>query len=276
MPTDNEEEAFKMSHALSEELTTKLFKPPILLEFEKVYFPFITFKKKNYVGLKKEFIGQNFEMEDKGLISIQRSTPNCVAQIYQQVINNLLKEKNPFSIYEMTKVYLEKILDGEVPMKDFIQSAQMKEDYVNILSIPHARVATAVNNRAGSNIYSAGDRVQFIRYCPPGKCTFEIDNMNVAEKVEDPNYILSRGYKIDYRSYLMQMQKAFLELSKFFPEVFKLVERLFKDALNDARVHDGLVKVGGGKTRIVNGVEEKSKPLKKRKISSYFIPLNKN
>lgn len=277
LPTKNEKEAFALSEALAEELTTQLFKSPILLEFEKIYFPFILFKKKNYVGMKTEFFGGPCEMEDKGLISVQRSTPVCVAQIYQQVIDALFQTHNPFVLYEMTKAYLEKLLNDEIPFLDFVQSARLKDDYVNPLVIPHARVALAVNQRAGTQVYSNGDRVQYVRYCPPDLCTFEIDALKVAEKVEDPNYVLSRNYKIDYRSYILQMEKAFMELAKFFPEVFKLEQTLLSQSLNDSRVHDGLVKVRGtgGKTRIVNGIEEKSKPLKKRKISSYFLPIVK-
>jgi DNA polymerase elongation subunit (family B) len=278
LPTKNEEEAFALSEALAEELTTQLFEPPILLEFEKIYFPFILLKKKNYVGMKTEYFGGPCEMEDKGLISVQRSTPVCVAQIYQQVIDALFQTQNPFVLYEMTKAYLEKLLNDEIPFLDFVQSARLKDDYVNPLAIPHARVAMAVNNRAGTDVYNNGDRVQYVRYCPPDLCTSEVDALNVAEKVEDPNYVLSRKYKIDYRSYILQMEKAFMELAKFFPEVFKLEQVLFSQSLNDDRVHDGLVKIkgtGGKVVRVVNGVEEKSKPLKKRKISYYFLPIAK-
>ena len=54
LPTQDEAEAFQLCHDLADELTTQLFEPPILLEFEKIYNPLILFKKKNYVGLKKE------------------------------------------------------------------------------------------------------------------------------------------------------------------------------------------------------------------------------
>ena len=276
LPTFDEKAAFEMATNLAVELTTQLFQAPVLLEFEKIYKGFILFKKKNYVGMKLEHFGGKYAIEDKGLISVQRTTPICVARIYQQVIDNLFHENNPFAIYEMTKAYIEKMLDGETSFLDFVQSTRLKDDYVNPLAIPHARVAMAVNNRAGTEIYSNGDRVQYVRYCPPGLCPFEIDALGVAEKVEDPNFILSRGYKINYRSYLQQMEKAFLELAFFFPEVYKLEQALFNASLNDSRVHDGLVKVRGtGKTRMVNGVAEKSKPLKKRKISSYFLPRSK-
>ena len=275
-PALDDKEIFEMGTILADELTTDLFEAPILLEFEKIYKPFILFKKKNYVGMKLERLGGEYEMEDKGLISVQRSTPTCVARIYQQVIDSLFQEKNPFILYEMTKAYLEKMMDGEIPFLDFVQSARLKDDYVNPLSIPHARVAMAVNNRANSTIYTNGDRVQYVRYSPPGLCTFEVNALNVADKVEDPNFVLSRHYKIDYHSYIQQMQKAFLELAKFFPEVYRLEQILFSQSLNDDRVHDGLVKVRGvGKTKMVDGVAEKSKPLKKRKISTYFLPIVK-
>ena len=275
LPTQDEKEAFDLAKALAVELT-RLFSDPIKLEFEKIYKYLILLKKKNYVGMKLEYEGDTIQMEDKGLISVQRSTPTCVARIYQQVIVALFETQNPFVVYELTKAYLEKMLDAEIPLIDFVQSARLKDDYVNAMAIPHARVAMAVNNRASSNIYTNGDRVQYVRYCPPNLCTFEVDALNVAEKVEDPNFVLSRGYKIDYRSYILQMQKAFLELAAFFPEVYKLEQVLFKESLNDKRIHDGLVKVRGtGKTKMVNGIAEKSKPIKKRKISSYFLPVAK-
>jgi DNA polymerase elongation subunit (family B) len=277
LPTQDEKVAFDLSESLAHELTTQLFKDPILLEFEKIYNPLILFKKKNYVGLKKESINDmDYTMEEKGLISVQKSTPACVAHIYQDVIDTLLREKNPFSLYEMSKVYMEKMLNDEILMQEFVQSTRLKGDYVNPLAIPHSRVAMNANSRAGTEIYKAGDRVQYVHYCPPNLNTFEIDALKVAEKVEDPNFVLSRGYKINYRSYLQKMQTAFLELAKFFPEVYKLEQDLLKDFLNDARVNDNIVVVKGGrrKTMIGNG-GEKCKPLKKRKISSYFLPIVK-
>lgn len=265
LPTDDEDLAFKLSEALAKELTEKLFKFPIKLEFEKIYNPIVLFKKKNYVGLKKESADETeYKMEEKGLISVRKSTPSSVAHIYQEVIDTLLREKNPFSLFEMTKVYVEKMLSNKIPMEEFVQSARLKDDYVNPLSIPHSRVAMNVNSRAGTEIYKAGDRIRYIHYCPSNLCTFEIDALNVADRVEDPNFVLSREYKINYRPYLRQSQTAFLELAKFFPEVYKLEQALFQNVLNDERVNDNVVKIRGGGGG--------NKTIKKRKISSYFFP----
>lgn len=274
LPTKDENTAFALSEKMADELTKKLFKKPILLEFEKIIYPFVLFKKKNYVGLKKESVQALATLEERGLISVQRSTPLCVAKIYQDVLNVFLAEGNPFIIYEMIKVYLEKILNEELPLSHFIESARLKDNYINPLNIPHARVSLAVNNRAGTKIYSSGDRVQYVRYHPPKfTTTFDLDKANVAEKVEDPNFVVSRGYKIDYRSYICQLKKAFLELAKFFPEVYSLVEELFENVLNDFRINDGVVKIKGKKK--LDTMADKDKPIKKRKITSYFLPAEK-
>lgn len=67
---------------------TKLFTKPILLEFEKIYFPLMMFKKKMYAGKMYEgdFVkgtsGYKHKMDIKGIVVKRRDNPNITKIAY--------------------------------------------------------------------------------------------------------------------------------------------------------------------------------------------------
>jgi hypothetical protein len=272
LPTVEEDAAFTMGENLAREITRQLFAPPILLEFEKVIHCFLLFKKKNYVGLMKETRDGKLEMQEKGLISVQKSTPLCVAKIYQEAIDKILSEKSPRSLYEMTRGYLEQMLRDELPRDLFVETRKLKDSYANPMTIPHSRVAEMVNQRFGSQIYRGGDRIPYVHYVPPNVSTLQLDCMKVSDKVEDPNFVFAQGYKLNYRQYIGQIKNALLELAKLFPAIYKMEEELFQTVLEDPRINDGV-----GKKKMKKR-EEEDLPLKKRrkKITAYFLPKSLN
>lgn len=72
---------------------TKLFKSPILLEFEKVYSPLILFKKKNYIGKMYEPPNvDTYKLDSKGIVLTRRDNPNLTKQVYSGIVDIIMSQ----------------------------------------------------------------------------------------------------------------------------------------------------------------------------------------
>lgn len=67
---------------------TKIFPPPIKLEFEKVYFPYLLMNKKRYAGLLWTRPDKYDKLDTKGLETVRRD--NCL--LVRRVIDTCLRK----------------------------------------------------------------------------------------------------------------------------------------------------------------------------------------
>jgi DNA polymerase delta subunit 1 len=98
------ERSMKLGAEASREVT-KLFPPPVKLEFEKVYFPFLLMNKKRYAGLYWSKPDAWDKMDTKGIETVRRdnceddgakSGAQCIADS-PRTCSNPLTYSNPFS-----------------------------------------------------------------------------------------------------------------------------------------------------------------------------------
>ena len=86
----------KNCFVLGEEMAEKascLFKEPILLEFEKIYFPFISFGKKMYSGICYEPPNYTkYKLDNKGTVLSRRDNPNITKIAYQGILDIIMAE----------------------------------------------------------------------------------------------------------------------------------------------------------------------------------------
>ena len=136
-----EKEGFKNAADLSKEITSKLFKPPCKLEFEKIYSPYILLKKKKYVGLKKEFLDDKPIIDIKGLDPVRRENSFVVVDFLNRALELLLIQRSPSQVYIELEKYLENIIEHHVDISKFIMGKSMKdrEEYVSPETIPHCK-----------------------------------------------------------------------------------------------------------------------------------------
>ena len=120
-------EAMDIGKEAANAVTKELFKPPVSLEFEKVYDPFIILAKKRYFGGYYTNNPDKYDKRDyKGIVVAKTDTFPLAIQVYEKAMELLIDEGEK-GLYEFID-YLNKILDfikNDNP-KDFEQFTIVK------------------------------------------------------------------------------------------------------------------------------------------------------
>jgi DNA polymerase delta subunit 1 len=120
---------FKKAEFAAKEIS-KTFKKPIELEFEKYMFPLILVAKKRYMYLewtKPE--KHNGEIEAKGVELVRRDNCPYVKETLDAVLTPIMFENNLNKGKEQAEIYIDRLLNGEVPIKKLILSKNLRNDY---------------------------------------------------------------------------------------------------------------------------------------------------
>jgi hypothetical protein len=131
----NRKDSFKLGLLCGDKLTNEVFKrPPIELEFEKVFQPFILLTKKRYIGKKYEDLQDPFKLkmiDFKGLAILRRDYCHLVKKCYKKLIDVIMSD-SPDRLSICIKHYKETIYriekyDVETP--DVLMTASIGKDY---------------------------------------------------------------------------------------------------------------------------------------------------
>mmetsp|Transcript_23152 Transcript_23152/g.17563 ORF Transcript_23152/g.17563 Transcript_23152/m.17563 type:complete len:146 (+) Transcript_23152:1254-1691(+) len=87
------EEAMALGKEAAAYVST-FFTPPIKLEFEKVYCPYLLMNKKRYAGLLWTKPSKYDKMDAKGIETVRRDNCGLVKDVVQTVLDKLLIEKD--------------------------------------------------------------------------------------------------------------------------------------------------------------------------------------
>jgi hypothetical protein len=129
----NRIDTFKLASICGDNLTNDIFKrPPIELEFEKVFQPFILLTKKRYIGKKFEDTKDPFKLktiDTKGIALTRRDYCNMVKKCYREIINVIMEKGDLEESTNVFKKYINKIHNYEIPIEDLIISAMLAKEY---------------------------------------------------------------------------------------------------------------------------------------------------
>lgn len=129
----NRKDAFKMGIICGDNLTKTVFKrPPIELEFEKVYQPFILLTKKRYIGKKFEDTRDPMKLKTvttAGIALTRRNYSQIVKSCYKEVIDCILDTGDLEKSCDIYKSYIKKIKNYDVKYEDLVVSAQIGKEY---------------------------------------------------------------------------------------------------------------------------------------------------
>ena len=130
-------EAIVKTIELTEEaghLVTQALKNPHDFEFDKVYYPFIIFSKKRYVGNKYEDSPDDFKQTSMGIVLKRRDNAPVLKTIYGGAIKILLNERDAKKAAEFVMTKCLEMVRGEMSMHQLTitksLSARYKPDYV--------------------------------------------------------------------------------------------------------------------------------------------------
>ena len=190
----------------------KLLKPPHCLEWEKMFYPFIIFSKKRYVGNLYEHDVNKFKQKSMGIVLKRRDNANIVKIIYGGIINIILNEKED-NIRKSLKFLhdsLEKLSNGEYPLEELVVTKTLRAFYKNPQQIAHKVLADRMKKRDPGSAPQSNDRVPYVYIqVKEEKGT----KLLQGDKIEDPKYIRENNLTPDYGHYITnQIMKPCLQL----------------------------------------------------------------
>ena len=191
----NEAELIGNAHAQGEIMAadiTKMFRKPVLMEYEKAYAPpFVLKGKKRYFGKKHE-PGKKMEIDIKGFECIRRDYCKLVINTQRHLIGMVLDWKIKEAVSYVQGV-MKQLYAGEISVDDLVLSkklSQKPEDYKT--TAPHVELAKRLNGK-----YQAGERVEY--WIRAGR---EPLNQRAIEREEISKYPLDYTYYAEKQLWL--------------------------------------------------------------------------
>lgn len=242
----NREDTFKLATLCGDKLTDEIFdRPPIVLEFEKVFHPFILLTKKRYIANKFEDMKDPFKLKGidaKGIALTRRDYCKMVKNCYQDIINTIMKiesyqnfDDNLEKSINIYKKYVEQIDKYEIPMEDLVVSAMLAKSYKT--KPVHVHLAEKLKERKEE--VQVGDRIPYI-YIESND-----PKKQKSELGEDPKYAKDHNLKFNRTCYLEQLGKPILS---FFKVILKEKPEILEELIEYTNTK--LEKFGGKKFKL--------------------------
>jgi len=195
------EETFKLCHEAAA-LCSSAFPPPVALEFEKVYRPFLLMNKKRYAGLAWTSLDSKPKLEIKGIETVRRDWSDLVRQGVEQTLTLLLRADGSDGVAEATayvRSLCNELRQNKIDFRSLVISKSLgRDEYA--AKAPHVEVATKLQKRNPSSAPCVGDRVHYLVLAGAAKA-------KVYERAEDPLYALDNDLPIDAEYYLENQLK---------------------------------------------------------------------
>lgn len=183
------------------EYVSSLFKHPINLEFEKVYFPYLLINKKRYAGLYWTKPEKYDKLDQKGLASVRRDSCPLVSIVMNKVLKLILIDRNVEGALAFIRETIDDILQNRADISKLIISKSLAPNYTN--PQPHAVLAERMRKRDGVGP-NVGDRVDYVIIGGGDK---------LYNRAEDPLYVLEQNIQIDSIYYLSnQLQNPIISI----------------------------------------------------------------
>jgi len=207
--TQNRKDTFKLATLCGDNLTHEIFKrPPIEMEFEKVFHPFILLSKKRYIGRKYDNMKDPFEMTKlvtSGIALTRRDYCKMVKKCYKEIIEVIMEMKeNDINVIskgiEIFKNYINNILNYNIPFDDLIVSALLAKSY----KTRPVHLILAEKLKARNEEVQIGSRIPYIYIESDDKTKMK------SELGEDPDYAKKHNLKFNRLCYLEQLAKPIL------------------------------------------------------------------
>jgi DNA polymerase delta subunit 1 len=206
---------------------SEIFPNPILLEFEKVYFPYLLMNKKRYAGLMWTKPDKYDYMDTKGLETVRRDNCALVREVIQTSLNKILIGQDVEGAKNYVKSQIADLLQNKMDISRLVITKSLNkgaeyalglggkaEDYK--MKQAHVELAARMKKRDAGSAPQMGDRVPYVMITgAKGAKNFE--------KAEDPIYVLENNLALDAKWYLTnQLSKP---LQRIFEPIIDDVEK---------------------------------------------------
>ena len=178
---------------------TRCLKKPHDFEYDKVFYPFIIFSKKRYVGNKYEGSAISYKQTSMGIATKRRDYAPIVKNIYGGAIKILLEEKDSTKAFNFVKRIANDLVDGKISTHQLTMSKSLRSEYKSASPPAHKVLAERIKARDPGNAPSSGDRLEFMYILPP---VGQVASKLQGERVETPAFIKEHKLKIDTKYYI--------------------------------------------------------------------------
>ena len=240
----------------AETFLTAALRPPHILEYEKTFYPFMLFSKKRYIGMKYEEDPDHCKQTNMGVVLKRRDNAPIVKEIYQAVVDTILKERDLSKSVSVAKSILNSLISGKYSLKKLTITKSLRAKYANPDQIAHKVLADRIGVRDPGNKPKSNDRIAFV-YFDSQKTR---DSKKQGDRIETPEYMIDNKLSPDYKHYITnQIQKPLTQLF-----------RLFWTQVPEANVTDEKISLFRGECRqsVKKITKEKRKILEERMIDT--------
>uniref|UniRef100_A0A8C5GVQ9 DNA polymerase n=1 Tax=Gouania willdenowi TaxID=441366 RepID=A0A8C5GVQ9_GOUWI len=206
------------------EYVSSHFTPPIKLEFEKVYYPYLLINKKRYAGL---YFSSNADTHDKmdckGIETVRRDNCPLVANLINTCLQKILIDKDPRGAVDHAKEVISDLLCNRIDISQLVITKELTrtaQEYAGKQA--HVELAERMRKRDAGSAPNLGDRVPYVIIkAAKGAAAYM--------KSEDPIYVLENNIPIDTQYYLEQ-------------QLSKPLLRIFEPILGESKAESVLLK----------------------------------
>ena len=195
-------DALKATMHLTEEagqLVTQGLKPPHDFEYDKVFYPFIIFSKKRYVGNKYEEDPEHYSQTSMGIATKRRDNAPLVKMIYGGAIRILLTEKDIEAATRFVQEKTMELVSGKMSMTQLTISKSLRAEYKTPSPPAHKMLAMRMAERDPGNAPASGDRIPFVYIqAEVGQLASKLQ----GERIEHPSYVKEKGLQLDTHYYI--------------------------------------------------------------------------
>ncbi|CAF0793979.1 unnamed protein product [Didymodactylos carnosus] len=200
------EEAMSLGREAAEYIT-KNFLPPIKLEFEKCYYPYLLISKKRYAGLYFTKPTHHDKMDCKGIETVRRDNCELVANLISTCLEKLLIERDPNAAVDYVKQTISDLLCNRIDISQLVITKELTKtdkEYANKQA--HVELANKMRKRDAGSAPQLGDRVPYV-------IVSGTKGQPAYERAEDPVYVLDNNVPLDTKYYLdNQISKPLLRI----------------------------------------------------------------
>ncbi|EAY14750.1 polymerase zeta subunit, putative [Trichomonas vaginalis G3] len=172
------------------------FPPPIHIDFEKAYKPYLLISKKHYAGLLWTNHIKYDKIDAKGIEAVRRDNCRLVQGLVQKVLTLLLVKEDPGSAKVFVKKIVSDLVSDHIDLSFLVISkglSKKADQYKGKQA--HVELADRMMKRDPGSAPRMGDRIPFVM-CDVG------NGAKGYEKSEDPIWALEHSIPIDTKYYL--------------------------------------------------------------------------
>lgn len=268
-------ETIKLATIGADMLTEHVFnRPPIEMEYEKVYLPLVLLKKKHYIARMYTHPDKEgnykWKLDYKGVALKRRNYCNFAKDIYLKAVDDVLGnvKDGPQKAVQSVKEALEALKQNKVPYDQFVVTNSLKGKYKNpkdhndtsfVPNLPHVQLAKRMKERDAGSAPEIGDRFGYVIVAD-----FK-NGEKVHHRSEDPQYAEEHGIPADTLYYLNQQVRAPVTDFLTIAGQGEAIEKVFVEAETYIKYKQ--------RNAVQEGFRHRNKL---QDISTFFKPTSKN